>query len=39
MALAHGVALLVIVYAFRIISGAHVNPAVTLGLVVTGKIT
>ena len=38
VALAHGVALLVIVYAWGSISGAHVNPAVTLGIAITGRI-
>ncbi|MBI3241921.1 MAG: aquaporin [Chloroflexi bacterium] len=38
VALAHGVALMVIVYAWGSISGAHVNPAVTFGLALTGKI-
>jgi MIP family channel proteins len=38
VALAHGVALLVIIYAWGWYSGAHVNPAVTFGLALTGKI-
>lgn len=38
VALAHGLALMVIVYSWGSISGAHVNPAVTLGIVVSGKM-
>jgi MIP family channel proteins len=38
VALAHGVALLVIVYAWGSVSGAHVNPAVTLGVAATGRM-
>ena len=38
VALAHGVALMVIVYAWGAVSGAHVNPAVTFGLALAGKI-
>jgi MIP family channel proteins len=37
-ALAHGVALMFIVYTWGTVSGAHVNPAVTLGALVGGKI-
>jgi aquaporin Z len=36
-AVAHGVALMVIVYMVGGVSGAHVNPAVTFGLAVAGK--
>jgi MIP family channel proteins len=38
VALAHGVALMVIVYAWGAVSGAHVNPAVTFGLAIAGKM-
>ena len=38
VALAHGLALMVIVYAWGSISGAHVNPAVTFGVALAGKM-
>lgn len=38
VALAHGVALMVIVYLVGGVSGAHVNPAVTFGVAVSGNI-
>lgn len=38
VALAHGVALMVIVYTWGAISGAHVNPAVTFAFAVAGKM-
>jgi len=38
VALAHGLALMVIVYAWGPISGAHVNPAVTFGIALTGRM-
>jgi len=37
-ALAHGLALVHIAYAYGALSGAHVNPAVTVGLLIGGKI-
>jgi aquaporin Z len=39
VALAHGLALTLGVHIFGGISGAHVNPAVTTGMLVTGRIT
>jgi MIP family channel proteins len=38
VALAHGIALMVIVYTWGAVSGAHVNPAVTFGLAVAGEL-
>jgi MIP family channel proteins len=38
VALAHGVVLAVLVSSFGAVSGGHFNPAVTLGLLVAGKI-
>ncbi len=39
VALAHGFALMVIIYAIGGVSGAHVNPAITLGVTLAGKMT
>jgi glycerol uptake facilitator-like aquaporin len=39
IALAHGLALSLGVHNFGGISGAHFNPAVTAGMLVTGRIT
>src|SRR3990170_229067 len=37
VALAHAIALVVIIFAWGAVSGAHVNPAVTLGLALAGR--
>jgi MIP family channel proteins len=39
VAMAHGIALMVVIYAWGAVSGGHANPAVTFGLVVAGKIS
>lgn len=39
IALAHGLALAIIVYSLGYISGAHVNPAVTIGFFLLGKMS
>jgi aquaporin Z len=38
IALAFGIAVLVMVYAIGAISGCHINPAITLAILVNGKI-
>ena len=38
IALAFGIAVLVMVYAIGAISGCHINPAITLAMLVNGKI-
>ncbi len=39
VALAHGIALMFVIYTWGWISGAHVNPAVTLGVLLSGNIS
>ena len=38
IAVAHGLAILISIYAFGHISGGHFNPCVTFGMLVTGRI-
>lgn len=38
VALAHGLVIIVFIYAYGHISGTHINPAVTLGLLIAGEI-
>jgi aquaporin Z len=38
IALAFGIAVLVMVYAIGAISGCHINPAITIAMLVNGKI-
>jgi MIP family channel proteins len=38
VAFTHGIALMISIYTWGWVSGAHVNPAVTLGALITGKV-